>query len=398
MKASLRDLPLKGNEGKCVFVRVDFNVPLDARRHIVDDTRIRAALPTLQYVLDHGASLVIASHLGRPRGEGFEEAFSLESVAAHLGQLLGCDVAFARDCIGEEVKARASALSPGKVLLLENLRFHKGEKKDDPDFAKQLASLADFYVNDAFGCAHRAHASVHAMASFFKKPVAGFLIEKELTALGNLLECPQRPFVAVLGGAKLKTKIAVVENLLQVADKVILGGSMSYTFFKSQGMPTGASLVDDSLLDDAAVMMAEAEATPGRLHLPSDHVTAPEIREGAPTRVSAVNVIDDKWMGLDIGPETVEAYEAILSEARTVFWNGPMGVFEVPPFDGGTLAVGRAAISNASTVVAGGGETLAALERMGLSKSFSYLSTGGGASLEFIAGNKLPGVEALSDR
>jgi phosphoglycerate kinase len=393
-KLSAQDLDFRG---KRVFLRADFNVPLAPEGRVADDTRIRATLPTMQLILSRGGSIIAASHLGRPRGKP-DERFSLRPVAYHLETLLKRRVGFAPDCVGPDAKRMAREIGPGGVLLLENLRFHAEEEKNDEEFAGALASLADVYVNDAFGAAHRAHASTHAIARRMPCAAAGLLMEKEIRFLSGLLENPARPFVAVIGGAKLDTKVDVVRNLLCVADAILVGGAMSYTFFKAQGMPVGASLVQDDLMETAMDVLALAENRGGKLLLPEDHVTAPSLTPGEPSRVSHVSVIYPAWMGVDIGPETADLYRERLAAARTIFWNGPLGVTEVAPFDEGTAAVARAVAETDAVKVAGGGETLAVVAALGLEGRFSHLSTGGGASLEFIAGKKLPGVEALTDK
>ena len=392
MKRSISDLDLGG---KRVFIRVDFNVPIK-NGVIGDDTRIKASLPTIKYALDKGATVILASHLGRPKGKVAPE-FSLQPIVGRLSELLGRKVAFATDCIGEPAqKAVAEAQKGDKVVLLENLRFHAEEEKDDPAFAKQLASLADLYVNDAFGSAHRAHASVHAMVRAMGKGAAGFLMDKELKYLGEAVNSPVRPFVAIIGGAKVSDKIEVIENLLTKVDTLLIGGAMAYTFFKAQGLPVGKSLVENDRLDSAKDVAARAKERGVALELPLDHVVAPKLEAGAPTAVLAVTdaAIGDR-MGLDIGPKTAEKYAGILKNAHTVVWNGPMGVFEIPEFAHGTEAVARAVAAVKGTTVVGGGDSISAVVKAGVADRISHISTGGGASLEFLEGKKLPGLAAL---
>ena len=396
MKLSIRDLDL---EGRRVFIRVDFNVPLKDGR-IGDDTRIRSSLPTIQYALDHGATAVIASHLGRPKGK-VNPQMSLRPVADRLADLLGVPVTFATDCIGAEAKnAVTQAHAAGKsVVLLENLRFHPEEEKNDPGFAKELASLADRYVNDAFGAAHRAHASVEGITHFIERPSAGLLMEKELQYLGHALEAPERPFVVILGGAKVSDKIDVIRNMLGKVDRLIIGGAMAYTFFKSRGIAVGRSLVEDDKLAEAREIVTDAEARGVRLELPVDHVVTDRIEAGAANEVLAVGDarIGDR-MGVDIGPATIAAYVAAIADARTVVWNGPMGVFEIEVFAAGTNAIARAVAAVSCTTIIGGGDSIAAVKKAGFADRITHISTGGGASLEFLGGQTLPGVAALADK
>jgi phosphoglycerate kinase len=395
VKLSISDLDLGG---KRVFIRVDFNVPIK-NGVIGDDTRIKASLPTIKYALDKGATVILASHLGRPKGKVAPE-FSLQPIVGRLSELLGRQVVFASDCIGEPAqKAVAEAQQGDKVVLLENLRFHAEEEKDDPAFAKQLASLADLYVNDAFGSAHRAHASVHAMVRAMGRGAAGLLMDKELKYLGEAVNSPVRPFVAIIGGAKVSDKIEVIENLLTKVDTLLIGGAMAYTFFKSQGLPVGKSLVEDDRLEHAKAVTARAKERGVALELPVDHVVAPKLEAGAPTEVLAVTdaAIGDR-MGLDIGPKTAERYAAILKGAHTVVWNGPMGVFEIPEFAHGTEAVARAVAAVKGTTVVGGGDSISAINKVGVADQITHISTGGGASLEFLGGQELPGVAALTDK
>ncbi|HLJ45156.1 MAG TPA: phosphoglycerate kinase [Bryobacteraceae bacterium] len=386
-KLSIRDLDLKG---KVVFIRVDFNVPLaPGGKEITSDKRIKASLPSIQYALEQGAGVVLASHLGRPKGKRNPE-MSLQPVAERLQQLLGRPVKMAPDCIGPEVEKMRP--KPGEVLLLENLRFHAEEEKNDPGFAKQLALIADIYVNDAFGSAHRAHASTVGMIQFMPQAAAGLLMDKELEYLGKATSSPARPCVAILGGAKVSDKIEVIENLMKFVDQLLIGGAMAYTFLKAKGEPTGKSLVEEDKVDLAKELMARAGT---KLMLPVDHVVVAELKEGAPFDV--VKTIPDGKMAVDIGPKTVENYEAVIAKAKTIIWNGPMGVFEKPPFDKGTVALAKAVAGSGAVSVVGGGDSEKAIKSAGVADKISHISTGGGASLEFLSGIELPGVAALSE-
>jgi phosphoglycerate kinase len=397
-KYSLIDLSL---EGKRAFVRVDFNVPIKNGR-ITDETRITASLPTIQHALAAGATVVLASHLGRPKGKPAPE-FSLAPVRSRLGELLGRSVAFAPDCVGtqaEQAVQTAHADGGSRLVLLENLRFHAEEEKDDESFARALASLADVYVNDAFGAAHRAHASVAAIVPHFgRQAAAGLLMEKELHYLGMALGDPRRPFVGILGGAKVSDKIEVIESFLNKVDRLLVGGAMAYTFFKALGLPTGRSLVEDDKLDAARDIITQAKAGNVELNLPVDHVVAERMEAGAATAVLQVSdaAIGER-MGLDIGPETTSLYATLLRDAKTVVWNGPMGVFEIDAFAKGTLGVAEAVAKVDGTTIVGGGDSVAAVNKAGVAERITHISTGGGASLEFLAGQKLPGVEALPDK
>ena len=393
MKLGLKDLDVKG---KRVFVRADFNVPLDGDR-ITDDTRIRSALPTIQYLLENDAKVILASHLGRPKGKVVEK-YSLAPVAKHLSELLGRDVVKADDCIGPAVQELALKLPPGEVLLLENLRFHAEEEKNDPAFAKELASLAEVYVNDAFGTAHRAHASTAGIAAYLPA-AAGFLLEKELKFLGEALENPQRPFVAILGGAKVSDKIGVIQNLLGKVDKLLIGGGMSYTFLKARGLEIGKSLLEADKMDLARQLEEEAKARGVELLLPVDVVVADEFSETANRKAVSVEEIPADWEGMDIGPKTIELFQKALAGAKTVVWNGPLGVFEMEPFSTGTKAIAEALanLTDATTII-GGGDSAAAVEQLGYADKITHISTGGGASLEFLEGKELPGVAALTSR
>ncbi len=389
---SIRDLDLKGRR---LFLRVDFNVPLK-NGVIGNDTRIRAALPTIHHALDAGAaSVVIASHLGRPKGRPRQE-MSLRPVATRLGELLGVPVAFATDCIGPDADRAVQPPPPSRVVLLENLRFHPEEEQNDPAFAKALAALADVYVNDAFGAAHRAHASVEALVRLVPDAAAGLLMERELRYLGDALSEPARPFVAILGGAKVSDKIEVIDNLIPRVDRLIIGGAMAYTFLKGMGKPVGRSLVEDDKLDAASHIMTLAPQRGLDLLLPSDHVVAEKIEAGAATDTLSVddNAIGTR-MGLDIGPLTTAAYATALTDAKTVVWNGPMGVFEVDAFAGGTIAIAEAVARVSGTTIVGGGDSIAAVTKAGVADRVTHISTGGGASLEFLGGRTLPGVAVL---
>jgi len=394
LKRSIRDLDLKNRR---VFIRDDFNVPLK-NGVIRDDTRIRASLPTIKYARDAGAKcVVLASHLGRPKGRPNPE-MSLRPVADRLAELLGVPVAFAGDCVGPEAENAVRNAPPGGVVLLENLRFHPEEEKNEIGFAGALASLADAYVDDAFGAAHRAHASVEAIVRLMPQAAAGLLMENELRYLGGVLEKPERPFVAVLGGAKVSDKIEVIENLIPRVDRLLIGGAMAYTFFKAMGKPTGRSLVEDDKLDAARDIMRRAQERGLQFLLPSDHVVADKPEPGVATEVLSVdsNAIGDR-MGLDIGPVTVGAYTKALRDAKTVVWNGPMGVFEIDEFAHGTIGVAKAVAEVQGTTIVGGGDSIAAIKKAGVADRITHISTGGGASLEFLAGRTLPGVAVLPD-
>ena len=393
MARSITDLALAG---KRAFIRVDFNVPIK-NGTIGDDTRIRASLPTITYALEQGATVILASHLGRPKGKPNPE-YSLKPVAARLSDLLGRPVEFADDSIGDAAKAAIDRAAKGsKVVLLENLRFHPEEEKNDSGFAKQLADLADVYVNDAFGSAHRAHASTEGIVHHVKAAAAGLLMAAEVQHLGKILEHPDRPFVAVLGGAKVSDKLEVIQNLVPRVDALLIGGAMAYTFFKARGVPVGKSLVEEDLLDAARQVEQQAKARNLRFELPSDHVVAFRLEAGAPAETLDVGdaAIGDR-MGLDIGPKTIARYRDIISGARTVTWNGPMGVFEIDAFAQGTIAVAKAVAEVKGTTVIGGGDSIAAVAKAGVTDRITHISTGGGASLEFLGGRQLPGVVALN--
>lgn len=396
-KKTVRDVPLAGRR---IVMRVDFNVPLTREGDIADDTRIRAALPTIEYAAGEGASIVLVSHLGRPRGAR-DPKFSLKVVAYRLGELTEHPVRFAEDCIGDAVEEEARALKPGEILLLENVRYHREETENDETFASRLASLGDLYVSDAFGTAHRAHASTEGAARCFKERVAGFLMEREIEVLGGLLDEPERPFVAILGGAKVSSKIGLIRNLLDRVDRILIGGGMAFTFFRAAGLGIGESLVDEAYLDIARTLLEQAgRGDRKRIFLPVDCLVAREIEEGAESRLVSTGDIPDGWAGVDIGEKTVEVFRAELEQARTVFWNGPMGIFEIPGFDAGTKRVARIVAEltggGAKTVV-GGGDSVAALNRLRLKDGITHVSTGGGASLELLEGKTLPGVAVLDD-
>jgi phosphoglycerate kinase len=397
-KLSIKDLDLKG---KRVFVRVDFNVPVKEGK-VGDDTRLRAALPTIQYAAGHGARVILASHLGRPKGERVEK-YSLRPVAEHLSELLGKPVAFAEDCVGPKAEEAVARLKDGDVLLLENLRFHKEEEKNDDGFAAQLAGLCDgLYVNDAFGAAHRAHASTVGITKHVERAAAGLLMEKELEYLGRALDNPERPFVAILGGAKVSDKIPVINSLIsRRVDKILIGGAMAYTFFKAEGFTVGKSLVEDDMLDTARQIKRRAEAEGVKLVLPTDHQVVDSFDPLNSRKTIPVEFTNIGLVGLDIGKETVALFAREIADAKTIIWNGPMGVFEEKGFEEGTVGVARAvaeAAERGATVIVGGGDSVSAIHQAGVADKITHISTGGGATLEFLAGDELPGVEALNDK
>ncbi len=394
MKKTVKDVDVRS---KRVLVRVDYNVPLDANGNVSDDKRITASLPTINYLLEQGARIILCSHLGRPKGEVKKE-FSLAPVAKRLKELLpNVNIYFASDCIGEEAQQKAAALKDGEILLLENLRFHKEEEKNDPEFAKKLASLAEIYVSDAFGTVHRAHASTAGVAAYLPA-VAGFLIGKELSIMGGALENPERPFVAILGGAKVADKIGVITNLLNKCDTLLIGGGMAYTFFKAMGYEIGDSLLDAESIDLAKQLMETAKQKGVKLLLPVDTVVAKAFAADAEHMTVASNAIPAGWQGLDIGEKTRELFAAEIKNAKTVIWNGPMGVFEFPEFAKGTEAVAKACAECGGTTIIGGGDSASAVKKLGYADKMTHISTGGGASLEFLEGKVLPGVAALNDK
>jgi len=390
----VEDLDVKG---KTVFVRVDFNVPLTDRGEIRNDTRIRASLPTINYLLGKSAKLVLASHLGRPKGK-IDPKMRLKPVAKRLAELIGRDVIMASDIVGEEVNKLKSGLKEGDVLLLENVRFHAGETTNDPEFSKKLAEGIDYFVNDAFGSSHRAHASVVGITDYVKKSAAGYLMKKEIEYLRKALFSPAKPYVAILGGAKVEDKIPVIENLLNKADTILIGGAMAYTFFKAQGFGTGKSLVEPDKIEIAQKILALAKEKKVRFILPLDNVLAASIESGQVAQIVDRFPFPQDLMGVDIGPKTVARYAEIIAKAKTIVWNGPLGVFETPAFAQGTLEIAQAVAASGALSIVGGGDSIAAVEKAGVSQKITHISTGGGASLEFLANETLPGIEALEKK
>ena len=397
-KTFFEDLNFRGQR---VLTRVDFNVPLDAKQRVTDNNRVRQALSTIRRIVEQGGRAVLMSHLGRPGGEQVPE-LSLRPVAEELSRLLGASVTLAPDCVGAEVEAQVQALQDGEVLLLENLRYHKAETKNDPEFCRQLAKLGDVYVNDAFGTAHRAHASTVGVVKFLPIAALGYLIRKELDFLGGLLENPRQPYVAVLGGAKISDKLKVIENLMERVQALVIGGGMANTFLAAQGFALGDSLVDDESLDLAAGLVEQARNRGVQLHLPTDGVLAQALKADVETKTVALpDGVPEGWKLLDIGPQTLAAYKSVVQNAKTVFWNGPLGVFEILPFAAGTVGVAQAlaqATAGGAVTVVGGGDSAAAVQQSGLAEHVSHISTGGGASLEFLEGRELPGVTVIPDR
>lgn len=395
-KLTVKDIDVTN---KRVFVRADFNVPQDENGNITDENRIIGALPTIKYLIEHKAKIVLSSHLGRPKGEGFEAKYSLAPVAKRLNELLGGVVTLAKDVIGEDAKAKAAALKPGEVLLLENVRFHKEETKNDPEFAKKLAEYGEIFVNDAFGTAHRAHASTAGVCDYIPVSVAGFLIAKELEIMGGALENPKRPFVAILGGAKVSDKIGVINNLLDKVDSLLIGGAMAYTFALARGGKVGNSKVELDKVDLAKELLQKAQEKGVQMLLPVDNVAADAFSADANAQVVDSLNIPDGWQGLDIGPKTCENYAKVIKEAKTVIWNGPMGVFEFEKFAVGTKAIAQALADNPEAItIIGGGDSAAAIEQLGYADKVTHISTGGGASLEFLEGLELPGIARLNDK
>ncbi|MBL1174569.1 phosphoglycerate kinase [Pantanalinema sp. GBBB05] len=403
-KKTVANLSSGDLSGKRVLVRADFNVPLDGQLNITDDTRIRAALPTIQELTSKGAKVILSSHFGRPKGDDFAsrvaDKFRLTPVANRLSELLGKPVVKTDDCIGDDVAAKVAAMQNGDVLLLENVRFHPGEEKNDPEFAKQLASIADLYVNDAFGTAHRAHASTEGVTHYLKPSVAGFLIEKELKYLQAAIETPQRPLAAIIGGSKVSSKITVIETLLDKVDKLLIGGGMIFTFYKARGLSVGNSLVENEFVELARNLEVKAKEKGVELLLPTDVVVADKFAADANSQTVSVEAIPDGWMGLDIGPDSVKVFQEALSSCKSVIWNGPMGVFEFDKFAVGTEAIARTLADltkTGTTTIIGGGDSVAAVEKVGVADQMSHISTGGGASLELLEGKELPGIAALDE-
>ncbi|NLC68641.1 MAG: phosphoglycerate kinase [Clostridiaceae bacterium] len=392
-KKTIEDIDVRG---KKVLVRVDFNVPQDKEGNITDDKRIAAALPTIHYLVDNNAKVILVSHLGRPKS-GFEEKYSMKPVARRLEELLGSKVILANDVIGEDAKAKARVLGEGEVMLLENVRFHKEEEKNDPAFAKELASMAEIYVNDAFGTAHRAHASTAGVADYLPA-VCGYLIKKEIEIMGKAIVNPERPFVAILGGAKVSDKIGVIENLLDKVDALIIGGGMAYTFLKAQGYSIGQSICEDDKLELARNIMEKAREKGVEFHLPVDNTVAREFKNDTEYKCVLSDSLPDGWMGMDIGPSTIDKFTEVIKKAKTIVWNGPMGVFEFPNFAAGTREIAKALAESGAITIVGGGDSAAAVEQLGFADRITHISTGGGASLEFLEGKELPGIAVLNEK
>lgn len=395
-KLSLRDLGAE-LKGKRILMRVDFNVPLDDKQNITDDTRIQAALESIKFVINNGGKLILMSHLGRPKGEVLPE-FSLAPVAKRLSELLGKPVKMEKDCIGAEVENDVANMQDGDVMLLENVRFHKEETKNIPEFSEKLAKLGDIYINDAFGSAHRAHCSTEGVTAFIKKSAAGFLMEKELKFLGGALADPQRPFVAILGGAKVSTKIGVIENLMKIVDTLILGGGMAYTFYKAQGKEIGTSLLEADKVELAAELLKKAKDSKVNFLLPIDNLVADKFDASANTKIVSTDEIPADYLGVDIGPKSIELFGDVIKNAKTIIWNGPMGVFEIDAFAKGTNTIAQMLADSNATTIVGGGDSVSALNKANLTDKMTHVSTGGGASLEFLEGIQLPGVAALTDK
>jgi len=397
-KKTIENLTAADLQGKRVFVRCDFNVPVDEKRAITDDTRIRAALPTIQSLTSKGAKVILASHFGRPKG--VDEKLRLDPIAKRLSELLGKTVVKTQDCIGDDVAEKVSAMANGDVLLLENVRFYPEEEKNDPEFAKKLASVADLYVNDAFGTAHRAHASTEGVTKYLSPSVAGLLVEKELKFLQEAIENPKRPLAAIVGGSKVSSKIGVIETLLDKVDKIFIGGGMVFTFYKARGLSVGSSLVEEDKLELARTLEAKAQAKGVQFLLPTDVVIADKFSAEANTQIVSADAIPDGWMGLDIGPDSIKTFQAALADVKSVIWNGPMGVFEIDKFAKGTEAIAHTLAEltpKGCTTIIGGGDSVAAVEKVGLASQMSHISTGGGASLELLEGKVLPGIAALDE-
>ena len=397
-KKTIENLTAADLQGKRVFVRCDFNVPVDGKRAITDDTRIRAALPTIQSLTSKGAKVILASHFGRPKG--VDEKLRLDPIAKRLSELLGKTVVKTQDCIGGDVAEKVSAMANGDVLLLENVRFYPEEEKNDPEFAKKLASVADLYVNDAFGTAHRAHASTEGVTKYLSPSVAGLLVEKELKFLQEAIENPKRPLAAIVGGSKVSSKIGVIETLLDKVDKIFIGGGMVFTFYKARGLSVGSSLVEEDKLELARTLEAKAQAKGVQFLLPTDVVIADKFSAEANTQIVSADAIPDGWMGLDIGPDSIKTFQAALADVKSVIWNGPMGVFEIDKFAKGTEAIAHTLAEltpKGCTTIIGGGDSVAAVEKVGLASQMSHISTGGGASLELLEGKVLPGIAALDE-